>query len=165
MIFLTPLAPTAGSLVPARLVEGHLVIQLDEHQRDGRVAQRPRQVADMTGGIRLRALVLAQGGVARSHLDPMPVHRLDEPAPRQRDDPLRCRIFMPLSDPSLRDLSDHDVSGPVLQLIGKDRLHALPERERAEVLEFALGLMGRPRAINPDVPVFKRLRARGLRRC
>ena len=78
------------SLIPASVVKGYLVIQLDEHKRDGRVAQRPRQVADMTGGIQLRALVLAQGGVARPHLDPMSVHRLDEPAPRQRDDPLRA---------------------------------------------------------------------------
>jgi hypothetical protein len=38
------------------------VFQLDEHERDGRVAQRPRQVAEITGGVRLRALVLAQGG-------------------------------------------------------------------------------------------------------
>jgi hypothetical protein len=36
---------------------------MDEHGRDGRVAQRPRQMAEMTGGVRLRALVLAQGGV------------------------------------------------------------------------------------------------------
>ena len=82
-------------LVPASVIEGHLVIQLNEHQRDGFVAQRPRQVACMTGGVRLRALVLAERGVARPHLDPVSVHRLDEPAPRQRDDPLRRRIFMP----------------------------------------------------------------------
>jgi hypothetical protein len=30
---------------------------------------------------------------------------------------------------------------------------------------FEIGHTERPRAINPDVPVFKRLRARGLRRC
>jgi hypothetical protein len=29
---------------------------MDEHERDGRVAQRPRQMAEMTGGVRLRAL-------------------------------------------------------------------------------------------------------------
>jgi hypothetical protein len=75
------------SLIPASVVESHLVIPLDEHERDGRVAQRPRQVAEMTGGVRLRAPVLAQGGVARSHLDPVSVHRLNEPASRQRDDP------------------------------------------------------------------------------
>jgi hypothetical protein len=46
-------------LVPASVVEGHFVIQLDEHQCDGRIPERPRQVADMTGGVGLRALVLA----------------------------------------------------------------------------------------------------------
>jgi hypothetical protein len=34
----------------------------------------------------------------------------------------------------------------------------LAEGERAEILELTLGLMGHPRAINPDVPVVKRLR-------
>jgi hypothetical protein len=136
------------------------VTQLDEHQRDRRVAQRPRQVANMTGGIRLRALVLAQRGVAGSHLDPVSVRRLDEPAPRQRDDPLRRRIFMPLSDSSLRELSDHDVSRRVRHPVDEDRLYALAEGERVKILEVAMGLMGRPRAINPDVPVVKRLRGR-----
>ena len=71
---------------------------------------------------------------------------------------------MPLPDPSLRELSDHDVIWRVLQLVDEDRLHALAEGERAEILELTLGLMGHPRAINPDVPIVKRLRGRGLRR-
>jgi hypothetical protein len=97
------------------------VVQLHEHQREGRITQYPRQMADMTIGVRLRTLV-----VARS-LDPLSVHRLDEPAPRQRDDPLRRRILMPLSDPSLRRLSDHDMSWRVRQPVNEDRLHALAE--------------------------------------
>ena len=70
-----------------------------------------------------------------------------------------------MSDPSLRELSDHDMIRRVRQLVDEDGLHALAEGERAEILELALGLMGRPRAINPDVPVVKRLRGCGLRRC
>jgi hypothetical protein len=42
--------------------------------------------------------------------------------------------------------------------------NVLAEGERAEILELTLGLMGHPRAINPDVPIVKRLRGRGLRR-
>src|SRR5579871_4741809 len=112
----------------------------------------------MTGGIRLRALVLTQRGAARTHLDPVSVHRLDEPAPRQRDDPLRRRILVPLSGPSLRELSDHDVRWGVRQPVNEDRLYALTEGERAEIPEGAFGLMGRPGAIHPDVPVAMRLR-------
>jgi hypothetical protein len=66
----------ADLLVPASVAEGQFVIQLDEHQRDGRIAQCPRQVADMTLGVWLRTLVLAQRGIARSHLDPVSVHGL-----------------------------------------------------------------------------------------
>jgi len=140
-------------LVPASVVESHFMIQLDEHQRQGRTAQYLRQVADMTVGVRLRTLVIAQGDVARSHLDPVSVHRLDEPAPR----PLHRRILMPLSDPSLRGLSDLDVSWCVWQLFNEDRFRPLTEEERAEIPELALALMGRSSAINPDVPVAIRL--------
>jgi hypothetical protein len=48
---------------------------MDEHERDGRVAQRPRPMAEMTGGVRLSALVLAQEGVpaaCRRNLAPRP---------------------------------------------------------------------------------------------
>ena len=72
---------------------------------------------------------------------------------------------MPLSHPSLRELSDHDVSWRVRQPVDEDGLHALAQGERAEILELALRLMGAARTINPDVPVVKRLRSRGLRRC
>ena len=98
------LQPLPGEI----LLETHIAIHCDKH-------------------LKASFLVLAQAGVARSHLDPMSVDRLDEPAPRQRNDPLRCRIFMPLSDPSLRELSDHDVSCPFRQPVDEDRLHAFAE--------------------------------------
>lgn len=72
---------------------------------------------------------------------------------------------MPLSDPSLRELGDHEVSWCVLQSVSKDRLQALAEGERAKISELALGLMGCPRAVNPHVPVAMRLRGSGLSRC
>lgn len=71
---------------------------------------------------------------------------------------------MPCSDPSLRELSDHHAIRTVPQLVEKYRLDAFAEGERAEIFELAPGLMSHPRAINPDMPVLKRLRGGGLRR-
>lgn len=111
------------------VVQSRLAIQLDEHQRDGRVAQRTWQMADVPAGIRSRTLVFAERGVAWPHFDPVSVHRLDEPAARG-DDSLRRWIFMPLSDPSLRELRDHDVNWRVRQPVYKDRFDGSSPRYR-----------------------------------
>ena len=47
-------------------------------------------------------LILAKRKFARPLFDPGAVHAFDEPAARQHDDPLRCRIFVPFADPSNR---------------------------------------------------------------
>jgi hypothetical protein len=69
-------------------------------------------------------------------------------------------MFQPI--PSGIERSRHDLARP--SACRRRSAPPLAEGERVEILELTLGLMGHPRAINPDVPVVKRLRGRGLRR-
>ena len=48
------------------------------------------------------ALILTEGELARSLLDPGAVHRFDPPAAGEDGDPLGCRVLMPFADPADR---------------------------------------------------------------
>src|SRR4051794_6346582 len=76
-------------------------LELDDHQNRGLVAlgagQVPALAVDLAG-----VLVAAERNFPRPHDDTLAVHRFDEPATRQRHDPLRLRVLMPCADPADR---------------------------------------------------------------
>ncbi len=53
-------------------------------------------------------LIAAERDFTSAHLNPRTIHRFNEPTARQRDDPLRFRVFMPCADPADGLNSDHE---------------------------------------------------------
>src|SRR6185312_6830438 len=109
------------------------------------------------------ALVSAEREVSGPHLDACTVHGLDEPAPRERQDPLRPGILMPLADPAHRQYADqrrHDASRALALPL---RLRRGLNRLQHELTDVAACLMTHALLITPHVPVRHERRARSAR--
>src|SRR5271168_2649670 len=104
-------------------------------------------------GIRLGRLVFAERKIAGPHLDAFAVHRLNEPAPREGNDPLGLRILVPVSYPT-GGQDSHDC-------VGCRGLHeVLPggrgRRAKAlqlKILQLAAILMTDAILVRPDMPI------------
>ena len=111
----------------------------------------PEQVA--APAVRLAAvLIAAEGHLARAHLDARAIHRLDEPAAGQRNDPLRLGILVPVADPADRQHGDqrrHGAAGPLpLPLRRGGRL----DRLRVESAHRS-ALMADAVRVGPQMPI------------
>lgn len=133
---MAPLFQRTGALPPHRGVR-----KLHHHLQAGRVAQLAGAVAACVGG----ALVLAEVDIARAHLHARAVAGFDEPAPAQRDHPLRVRAFVPVADPAHRqhrELHTHHLAGK------------RPQPLRRGATAYALALeAGQLRGVEPAQPV------------
>lgn len=103
--------------------------------------------------VSLCILILSEANLTWAHFDAMAIHRLDEPAARERNDPLRLGVFVPGAFPTHRLDGDNDGGPvsfePVLPLGIRRRIHAL----QGELMDSESGNVADPGAIGPHVPV------------
>ena len=99
-------------------------------------------------------LILTKRNLAWTHFDANTVHRLDEPAAGQRNDPLRPRIFVPVSDPANR--KDRHEDRRVMPRLGADPLRrgCGLDRSLVKLSQLAPGLVADPIGVGPDMPIW-----------
>src|SRR5215472_1997425 len=127
-------------------------LQLDEKQYGRRIAYRAREVT-FPAVARDGVLIGAEGDFARAHLDALAVHRLDEPAPGQRNDPLWLRVLVPRAHPARRQYGDHR-GHLTAELVSQPlRSRRWADGGALELAHKAARLVADPIRIRPDVPV------------
>jgi hypothetical protein len=126
-------------------------MQLYGHQNRGLISDRPRAVALFTVCL-CAALVLTKRKLARSLLDAGAIHALNPPAAREHDDPLRCRVFVPVTNPpDWLNRKDNGSEACVLFVVPLRVRRADPFE--IKIGEMTLLLMANAIRIYPQMPV------------
>jgi len=131
-------------------------VQLHCHQHGWRVTDRPRSVT-FAAIPEAAALVLAERELSRTLFDARAVHRFNPPAAGQHNDPLQCRVLMPVSHPAngLHGIDDCRLC-PILFVV--------PLRSSAtNAFQFELS-QGTPGLMTNAVPIRSKVPVGNLRR-
>src|SRR5690625_1398300 len=104
--------------------------------------------------ILFRVLIAAKGDLARPHLNTRSIHRLDIPAARERNNPLRTRIFMPIPGPADRQFRKNQFRFSSQKMV-VPLSRRLAHRFFFKAAQSTLSLPTDTVLIRPDMPVNK----------